>query len=85
LLSQLLFLVDPRSHRVLRVLEQRLPYVGLSAQAESLLGRRGLSLGKAPKVPGADEVRTLRGPLEGAQLGAAIQDLYRERLLRARF
>lgn len=85
LLAQLLFLVDPRSHRILRVLEQRLPYFGLSTQAESLLGLRGLSLGKAPKVPGADEVRTLRGPLEGAPLGAAIQDLYRERLLWAKF
>ncbi len=85
LLTQLLFLVDPRSARVLRVLEQRLGSPGLSVQAKGLLSRHGLSLGQAPKAPGADEVRTLRGPLEGAALGAAIQDLYRERLLRAKF
>ena len=85
LLAQLLFLLDLRSHRVLRVLEQRLSHLDLAQQAESLLAQRGLSLGNAPKIPGADEVRILRGPLEGAQLGAAIQDLYRERILRAKF
>lgn len=85
LLAQLLVLVDPRSRRVLRVLENRLEIPGLLIGAEELLNRRGLSLGQAPKIPGAAEVRALRGPLEGAPLGAAIQDLYRERLLRAKF
>lgn len=85
LLAQLQALVDPRSSRVLRVLESRLEIPGLSNGARELLSHRGLSLGQAPKAPNAAEVRALRGPLEGAALGAAIQELYRERLLRAKF
>lgn len=83
LVAQILFFVDQRAPRVLQVLGRRRAAQGdLPRKADAVLSRRGLVLGHAPKMPSANEVRSGRGSLEGAALGAAIQELYRERLLR---